>query len=149
MQVNAIDFTGKMFTFRNIYLCKSTISNHIWFPMPFLITCSNSQRSSLKFNTGSQRVTLSWTNRLLFLEKWAWDAFVHTKLHSNYRRNPCISLPFFFRYTYQTRGVQIVLTWMWWTRPLQHPTQIECNFRMLYHRADSLRKKALNVPLKY
>ena len=43
--------------------------------------------------------------------------------------------------SYQTHGVQIVLTWMWWPRPFQHPTQTEWNFRMFYHRADSLRKK--------
>ena len=41
---------------------------------------------------------LSWINLLLFVGKWAWDAFVHMDLHSNYRKKPCISLLFFFRY---------------------------------------------------
>ena len=33
-----------------------------------------------------RNVTLSWINRLLFIETWAWDAFVHMNLHSNYRK---------------------------------------------------------------
>ena len=64
-------FTWKMFIFRNIYRCKSTIVRSSYHIIPYNV---------FKFLTVplvnqhgvTQSLTLSWINRLLFLETWAW-----------------------------------------------------------------------------
>ena len=53
----------------------------------------------------------------------------------NYFPDPEVDMVFYLKKTW------ISVVNYTYPRPLQHPTQIQCNFRMFYYRVDSLRKK--------